>query len=62
MLYIKFNGGLICQISKEYPKAGPWGKENGWLSVRDAESYEEACTWAKGLHILAYVVVCQLVP
>lgn len=47
MLYIKFNGGLICQISKEYPKAGPWGKENGWLSVRDAESFEEACTWAK---------------
>jgi hypothetical protein len=46
MLYIKFNGGLICQISETYPEK--WGgRENGWLSVRDAESYGEACTWAR---------------
>ena len=50
MLYIRFNGGLICEISKEHPKGEHFrakGKENGWLSTRDAESYEEACTWAK---------------
>jgi hypothetical protein len=49
MRYIKFNGGLICQVSNEYPKEGPWGKENGWQSTRDAESFEEASTWARYL-------------
>jgi hypothetical protein len=48
MRYIKFQNGLITEVQNDYPKDGPWSedRQNGWLATRDAESYEEACTWA----------------
>jgi hypothetical protein len=53
MLYIRFNGGLPCEISTGYPVPDvvgggrQWGRENGWVSARDAESFVEAETWAR---------------
>lgn len=55
MLYIRFNGGLPCEISTEYPTPDivgggrVWGRENGWVSSRDAVSFAEAETWARYL-------------
>jgi hypothetical protein len=46
MFYIKFNGGLPCRISEEYPKDEKFGRENGWISSRDFETRKDADTVA----------------
>lgn len=46
MFYIKFNGGLPCRISEEYPKDRAVGRENGWISSRDFETKKDADTVA----------------
>jgi hypothetical protein len=49
MFYIKFNGGLPADISPDLPKGAPRGSKNGWVTSRDAETFEQASTWSKYL-------------